>query len=183
MEGVVAKNYARFGKDGKVLMGKYACPKFKEVHNKNYKEENPGNLDMIANLGVRYHSEARFAKAVQHLTEAGELVNEPKDIGPLIDEIRRDIVEECEWEIKEALFKWAWKRLSRSVVAGFPEWYKNLLMEDSFESEVEVDECDSEEGKKCEGLPDGESEGDSGSLHESDQFDTANQCCSEQLQE
>jgi hypothetical protein len=177
IEGVVAKNYERFGKDGKVLMAKFVSTKFKETHNKDHKEKNPSGLDMVANLGAMYHSEARFAKAVQHLKEEGLLANEPKDIGILIEEIRRDVVEECGGEIRDALFRWAWKRLSKSIIAGFPEWYKQLLLEDSFnESEDEVDECNCKEGKECETVSDGEPSGDSASLHESGKLQEVDQC-------
>jgi hypothetical protein len=141
IEGVVAKNYERFGKDGKCLMAKFVSKRFKETHNKDWKEANPSGLDMIGTLGEKYHSEARFAKAVQHLKEEDKLVNEPRDIGILIEEVRRDILEECAEEIKNDLFRWAWKRLSKSVIGGFPEWYKQLLLEDAFvESEDDVDQ-------------------------------------------
>lgn len=144
IEGVVAKNYDRFGKDGKILMAKYVSPKFKEVHNKEYKQANPSGLDMLGVLGVKYHSESRFAKAVQHLREEGLLVDEPKDIGILIEEVRRDILEECSTDIMNDLFKWAWKRLGKSVITGFPEWYKNLLLENALEEEDDFDQFDTE---------------------------------------
>jgi hypothetical protein len=152
IEGVVAKNYERFGKDGKVLMAKFVSNKFKEVHNKDYKEANPSGLDMIGTLGAKYHSEARFMKAVQHLKEDGQLVNEPRDIGILIEEVRCDILNECTEEIKNDLFRWAWKRLSKSVIAGFPEWYKDLLLEGAF--------ADGEETEVSDVIKLGASEGD-----------------------
>jgi len=144
IEGVVAKNYDRFGNDGKILMAKYVSPKFKEIHNKDYKEKNPSGLDILGVLGAKYHSEARFAKAVQHLREEGLLIDEPKDIGILIEEVRRDILEECGADIMNDLFKWAWKRLGKSVIAGFPEWYKNLLLENALEEEDDFDQFDQE---------------------------------------
>jgi hypothetical protein len=132
IEGVVAKNYDRFGKDGKILMAKYVSEKFKEVHNKDWKTKNPSGIDVVTKLGLQYHSEARFAKAVQHLKEEGVLLGEPKDIGNLIKEIKRDVLEECGVDIKEALFKWAYPKIDRMITAGFPEWYKHLLVEETF---------------------------------------------------
>lgn len=132
IEGVVAKNYERFGKDGKMLMAKFVSTEFKEVHNKDWKTKNPSGIDIITKLGLQHHSEARFAKAVQHLKEEGVLLHEPKDIGLLIKEIKRDVLEECGEDIKEALFKWAYPKIDRMITAGFPEWYKHLLVEDTF---------------------------------------------------
>ena len=34
-------------------------------------------------------------------------------------------------EIKAALYKWASPQILRKSIAGFPEWYKRKLMEDS----------------------------------------------------
>lgn len=44
---------------------------------------------------------------------------------------------ECHEEIKEQLFKWAWKSISRQVTAGFPEFYKDLLAKKQFEETKE----------------------------------------------
>src|SRR3990172_3173550 len=41
IEGVVIKNYHRFGVDKKVLMGKYVSERFKEIHSAAWKKNNP----------------------------------------------------------------------------------------------------------------------------------------------
>lgn len=133
VEGVVAKNYKRFGIDGKVLMGKFVSEAFKEVHGNDWKERNPGNGDIIALLIGKYRTPARWAKAVQRLKEAGQLEGAPKDIGKLIPSTGKDIMEECGDEIKEALFKWAWPDIQRGVISGLPEWYKDELLKAQFE--------------------------------------------------
>lgn len=133
VEGIVAKNYNMFGRDGKALMGKFVSERFKEIHNKEWKKSNPSGLDIVGKLINKYKSPARWDKAVQHLKEEGGLVNEPKDIGPLLREVQRDTLEECKEEIMESLFKWAWPKLSRSISAGFPEWYKEKLLNLQFE--------------------------------------------------
>ena len=78
----------------------------------------------IFNLGHR---------AIQHLQEAGKLDSSPKDIGLLIREIPDDIKKECEDELKEKLFAWAWPHIRRTVTHGFPEFYKQQLMKSQFE--------------------------------------------------
>lgn len=132
MEGVVAKNYNRFGKDGKILMAKFVSEKFKEVHQKDWKTKNPTGIDIVTKLGLQYRSEARFAKALQHLKEGGIAVGELQDIGGLIQEVRSDILDECVYDMKEQLFKWAWPKIQKMVTSGLPEWYKKELLVSTF---------------------------------------------------
>lgn len=129
IEGMVIKNYARFGRDGKCLMGKFVSEAFKEVHKKEWKEANPNSGDIIDNLIATYKTEARWEKSIQHLKESGVLENSLKDIGPLLREIVTDVQTEEEEAIKEALFKWGWPRINRAIISGFPEFYKTKLAE------------------------------------------------------
>ena len=133
-EGLVVKNYARFGKDKKVLMGKYVTEAFKEVHGKEWKSANPTRTDIIQQLIGRYKTEARWAKAVQHLREAGALEGSPRDIGPLMKEVPADVLKECRDEIMESLFRYAWPQIQRGIVSQLPEWYKQRLLESAFTS-------------------------------------------------
>lgn len=133
IEGVVVKNYSRFGRDKKALMGKFVSERFKEVHAGDWRERNPNAGDVVQRLIARYHTEARWQKAVQHLREAGTLEGSPRDIGMLIREIPADVRRECEEEIKAALFAWAWPQLQRAITAGMPEWYKLQLAQAAFE--------------------------------------------------
>lgn len=132
VEGVVIKNYQRFGRDGKVLMGKHVSEAFREVHKKDWKLSNPGRNDVVAVLQNKYRTEARWNKAVQHLRERGELENDPRDIGKLMKECQLDTMNECAEEIRDALFRWAWPQIGRAITRGLPEWYKNSLMERQF---------------------------------------------------
>ena len=50
IEGVVVKNYVRFGQDKKVLLGKFVSEAFKEVHKKEWKASNPSAGDIIQNF-------------------------------------------------------------------------------------------------------------------------------------
>jgi len=133
IEGVVIKNYHRFGKDGKALMAKYVSEKFKERNKQNFKSSNEGFTDMIHRIGQELRTEARWQKAAQHLMERGELEHAPKDIGGIIKEIQKDTKEEMEEVIKNALFQKAWKTIGRAIVRGMPEWYKEELLKRQFE--------------------------------------------------
>jgi len=134
VEGVVIKNYSRYGRDKHVLMGKYVSEKFKEMNGATHKKI--GSKEIMTVLGEQYRAEARWEKAIQHLEEQGQLTNEPKDIGPLIKEINIDVLEECADEIKEKLFKWAWGSISKKITSGFPEYYKKRLAEAQFQKDV-----------------------------------------------
>jgi len=61
------------------------------------------------------------------------LENSPRDIGRLINAIQEDVAKECKEEIMEALWKYAWPNLQRGVIAGFPEWYKEMLAKSAFD--------------------------------------------------
>jgi len=133
IEGVVIKNYSLFGKDKKVLMGKYVSEKFKEVHNKEWSGKKQNHKDTISLLIGKYKTDARWAKAVQHLSEDGGLTGTPRDIGTIIAEVKEDIKKECSGEIKEQLYKWAIDNILCGAVKGLPEWYKGELMKKQFE--------------------------------------------------
>lgn len=137
IEGVVVKpiGYSLFGKDKKVLMGKFVSEAFKEVHSKMWKAENPTAGDIVGMLGATYCSQARWQKAVQHLLEQGLLTDSPQDIGALMKEVPTDVKRECEEEIKEKLFAFAWPHIARMTARGLPEWYKELLLKKQFERE------------------------------------------------
>lgn len=132
IEGFVVKNYTRFGRDGKAVMGKHVSEAFKEKHGSQWKKKNPGGKDVMAVLASMYRTEARWEKAVQHLRENGTLTDSPKDIGPLMKEVQTDMLAECEEEIKEQLFKWAKGDISRASSRGLAEWYKQRLLERQF---------------------------------------------------
>lgn len=141
IEGVVIKpaNYDLFGRDKKVLMGKFVSEAFKEVHAAEWKKDHatkgPGEIIQI--LAAIYATPARWAKALIHLREAGVIENSPKDIGALMAEVPPDVLKECEAEIREQLFQWAWPQLRRSLTRGLPQWYKNELMALQFNEEAD----------------------------------------------
>lgn len=135
IEGVVIKNYARFGQDKKVLLGKYVSEAFKEVHKGEWKAANPTTGDIITNLINELKIPARWDKAIQHMREQGKLEDSPRDIGLLMRKVPADIQKEEEDYIKQKLFEYAWPQIRRGVTAGVPEYYKQLLMAKQFEHE------------------------------------------------
>jgi hypothetical protein len=141
IEGIVIKNYAHFGADKKVLMGKYVSEAFKEIHNKEWKQSNPGQGDIIQRLITELKTEARWQKAVQHLDEAGKLTWTPKDIGTLIAEAKADIRKECEEHIKFTLYQWAIDQILRGSTGGLPEWYKEQLLARQTFYTTHIGEC------------------------------------------
>ena len=132
VEGLVVKNNGRFGKDGKPLFGKFVSEAFREVHKGSWRKDNPPAADIIDEIILRYRTPARFAKALQHLKEAGKITNTPQDIGPLLIEATNDIETECKDAIKEMLWQWAWKKAKRGVTGGLPQWYKEELLQNQF---------------------------------------------------
>ena len=126
VEGIVVKNYDKFTKEGKVMMGKFVCEKFKEMNQKEWKRGT--GKDVVALIVNSYTTERRWEKAVERLKDNGDLVNEPKDIGFLVKAVENDIKEECKEEISEKLFNHFWNQIRRGVVRGLPEWYKKELI-------------------------------------------------------
>lgn len=148
VEGVVVKNYFRFGRDKRILIGKYVAEGFKEKNEGNWKKENPTQSDIIVKIADVYRAEARWEKVIQHLRDAGKLDESPKDIGLLIKELGLDVEKDSADDIKDMLFAWAWPHIRRRLTAGFPEWYKDRLAksqpfgQDTIASPIEIDKDD-----------------------------------------
>ncbi len=132
IEGVIVKNYRRFGPDKKVLMGKFVSEAFKEVHAAEWKAANPTRTDIIERLIDSLRTPARWNKAVQHLREAGKIEDSPRDIGLLIKETQADVEKECMQLIADKLSEWALPQIRRGVVRGLPEWWKEQLLVSQF---------------------------------------------------
>jgi hypothetical protein len=136
IEGFVVKNYSQFTADGKTMMGKWVSERFKEVHRKDYKAYGKSNkVDIVERIKQQFGTEARWRKSIIHLEEAGKLTNSPKDIGPLLNEIKRDVMSECHEEIRDMLMKEYQKHIERAITSGFPEWYKKQVEADVFGGE------------------------------------------------
>jgi len=132
IEGIVAKNYSipflLNGQPIALMAGKFVSEKFKEINRTNWKGEftSRGRWELFVES---FRTEARWQKAIQHLTEIGKLENAPKDIGNLIKEIQSDIESEEKENIKNHLWNEFKGDILRKAIAGFPEWYKTKLLE------------------------------------------------------
>ena len=138
IEGIVAKNYSQFTMEKKIAIGKFVSEKFKEVHGGEWRKANPTKQDIIDSLIVKYKTEARWEKSIQHLRDAGTLEGSPRDIGSLIREIPEDVLKECRDEIADALFNHFWQQIRRGITGGFPDYYKKKLAEDAFNIKEDV---------------------------------------------
>ncbi len=134
IEGVVCKNYWRFGQDKKILIGKFVSEAFKEVHAAEWKSANPTKGDIIEAIIYHLRTPARWNKAVQHLRDAGQLQDSPRDIGLLIKEAQEDIIKDSAEDIAKRLYDYAKPQIMRGVVRGLPEWYKEELLKKQFEN-------------------------------------------------
>lgn len=132
IEGVVIKNYRRFTEDKKAMMGKFVSEAFKETHRGEWRKNNPTKSDIVDAIIDAFRTEPRWRKAVQHLRERGELTESVKDIGALMKEIGVDVHTECQDEIKDRLFAYAWPKIQRGITAGLPQWYKDELAKAAF---------------------------------------------------
>lgn len=130
-EGVVVKAYGRFDADGKMLCGKYVTDDFKETKNSGWQKPNPKSNDIIAVLSDALGTEARWRKAYQRLRDEGKLTQTSSDIGLLVQEIQRDVMDECREDVVDALMNWAVPQINKGVVQGAAQWYKNLLLENA----------------------------------------------------
>ncbi len=136
IEGVVVKNYQRKwligGQPMPIMCGKFVSEKFKEQHTKTW-SSGQNKIDVFLES---FHSEARWLKAVQHLRDNSQLENSPRDIGKLLKEIMRDLHDEEAERIKKVLYGEYIQRINRHATHGFPEWYKEQLLKNSFVKEV-----------------------------------------------
>lgn len=132
IEGLVVKNYAKFGADKKVLMGKFVSEAFKEVHQGKWRKDNPTGRDILDQIISDLRTPARWEKAIQHMKEEGRIEGSPKDIGVLLKEAERDTMEECLEDIQRRLMQWAVPHIRRGITHGLPEWYKRKLAGEQF---------------------------------------------------
>jgi len=132
VEGVVVKNYEQTVLIGGKIMpsfGKLVRPEFKEKLNKTWAT----GKDKVQLFIDSFRTEARWQKAIQHLKENGELEGSPRDIGKLIVEVKCDIIEEEEQEIRNGLYKLFKDQILRKSTAGLAEKYKEWLTEKAFD--------------------------------------------------
>lgn len=126
IEGIVVKNYNRFGIDKKILVGKFVSPEFKEVHRHAWPKDK-ASPDIVEQIIADYKTSPRWCKAIQHLREKNLLVGGPEDIGALIREVQDDVASEAADEIRVRLFTHFWPQIRRGITDGLAQWYKQRL--------------------------------------------------------
>lgn len=126
VEGYVIKNYEKLtAVETKPMMSKVVAQRFEEKQG----GKRPPGPDIMSVLETTYRTEARWRKAIQHLTEQGKLVGEMSDLKHLIPEIQLDVLGEHVDDIKQALFEHFWHRLRKRLVSGFPDFYAANMAE------------------------------------------------------
>ena len=131
IEGVVVRHrsafWAGFGSEPSPVLVKYVRPEFKERNSATWegvKTSSSGKVELILE---GYRTEARWNKAIQHLWDNDQLQGRMQDMPLLVQEVEKDVVLECEAEIKEAIWKAVRKDLMRTVNRGLAEHYKMEL--------------------------------------------------------
>jgi hypothetical protein len=136
IEGVVVKRYEGWMYLGRlwfpVMAGKFVSEQFKESHKEKWNYDNTARGG-VEQLKDAFATEARWRKAIQHLRDDGQFSGTVQDIGPVIKEIKRDLIEEEEESIKSAL--WALYRddFTRRATSGLPEWFKREIAAGAFD--------------------------------------------------
>lgn len=134
IEGVVVKRYGEFliaDQPRTVMAGKYVSEAFKEKNQENFKRGS--TRSQLQDFLDSFRTVARWEKGVQHLREAGELREEPKDIGAILKEIHTDIEDEEKEYISEWLYQHFIKDVKRAACRGFAKWYKERLLKESLD--------------------------------------------------
>ena len=128
IEGIVFKPVEPlYGRDAKRLMAKFVSEEFKEVHRKEWGTKANPKATALEILWGMLATEARWEKAIQHMRDDGLLQNAPQDIGPLIQEVKRDVWEEERQLIADTLLDAFEHEFTRGLTRGLPSWYKRRL--------------------------------------------------------
>lgn len=129
IEGLVIVSDTIAGKDSPFMQAKLVRPEFKEVMRERKPKAGAVSIEEKVEEAFRaFRTEARWDKAIQHLRESGEITGSNRDIGPLIKEVQRDVLEEEGEYIKELLWSICRKRFMSTVVDGFPQYYQESLL-------------------------------------------------------
>lgn len=120
-EGIVIKNYAR------EQFAKIVAAEFQEVSGRKLRKPKAEGDSYALQLSRKYAPEARMLKAVQRLRDEGKLLEDPKDIGPLIKSVQQDVLDECREEIMNELFEKEWGKICKEIAPRTAWWYKERL--------------------------------------------------------
>lgn len=111
------------------MSAKLVRQEFKEVMREKKPKAAQGDTDKaIQETFAAFCTQARWDKAIQHLRESGEIKGSNSDIGLIIREIQRDVLEEEEGYVKELLWSMFRRKFLSAVVEGFPKYYQERLL-------------------------------------------------------
>lgn len=116
-------------------LAKLVRQEFKEVMREKRPKAVQGDTDKaVQETFAAFCTQARWDKAIQHLRESGEIVGSNSDIGLIIREIQRDVLEEEGEYVKELLWSMFRRKFLSAVVEGFPKYYQERLLAQTVES-------------------------------------------------
>lgn len=111
------------------MSAKLVRQEFKEVMREKKPKAAQGDTDKaIQETFAAFCTQARWDKAIQHLRESDEIKGSNSDIGLIIREIQRDVLEEEEGYVKELLWSMFRRKFLSAVVEGFPKYYQEKLL-------------------------------------------------------
>ena len=132
IEGIVIKNYDQYFDvvkhpwlEGMWMAGKYVRSEFKERNGGEWAGKKVG----VEQIKLNIPKITIWQKSIQHLRDDGKLQNNMKDMAILIDEVKKDFVEEQKEFMKEELWEVYGRAITGEVVKGLPEYYKDRLLE------------------------------------------------------
>ncbi|MBR5950056.1 MAG: hypothetical protein IKZ87_01325 [Actinomycetaceae bacterium] len=134
IEGVVVKDYGDGSRDD-VKVAKLVSAKFKECNKPKSQKKQTSAVEKTEELFAGYATSARWDKALQHLSERGQLKGDMSDIGRLIKEVNIDTLEEEEAAIKDALWGIWRKEFLRKLTGGLANWYEQRLRNGGYTDE------------------------------------------------
>lgn len=141
IEGVVLKRETNWvlNQDGTPVYAKLVASEFKEIMKAPTGTTKVNrHTEIISRLVEMVQLDAIYSKAVQHLTEDGEISSSNKDIALIIKKVVKDLGEEFEGVAKDVLWKWARPQVTGAVVKGVAPWYTKRLERQMLGENVDV---------------------------------------------
>ena len=126
IEWVVVKRF-RSWKHSVIPHGKLIRTEFRETQVRKLPSPKGDLKESLKEVALQFSSPRRWEKTVERLRDEGRLEGGSKDIGPLMGAVARDLAEECEDEMKHAVWKTMRKPLLRAATQPIAEWYQKRL--------------------------------------------------------
>lgn len=140
VEGIVLKRTKNHinTQDGVPMFAKVVSDSFREIAKPKKTKGIVSDAGVIKEILDLVNKDMVYSKAVQHLREEGILAYSNSDIGPLINEIKRDIAEDLKEPAKSILWEWAKNTVTTGIIDGFAQWYIKKLKGDAANEDVDA---------------------------------------------